>query len=53
MDDKWLKQCKTVFYKVRALLDEYTDDGVVIPDADVADMQAKAILFADMAHKEL
>ena len=42
-----------IFYKVRSLLDEYSTDGVLIPDADVADMQAKSILLADMAQKEL
>ena len=42
-----------IFYKVRALMDEYTDSGVLIPDADVADMQAKAILLTDSAQKEL
>ena len=44
---------QNLFYKVRALLDEYSDDGTIIPDADVADMQAKTILLADMAQKEL
>jgi len=44
---------QNLFYKVRALLDEYTDDGVLVAESDVADMQAKSILLADMAHKEL
>ena len=43
----------SLFYKARALLDEYTDEGVLIPESDVVDMQSKAILFADMAQKEL
>lgn len=43
----------SIFTKVRALLDEYTEEGVVTPDADVVDMQTKAIQFADMAQKEL
>lgn len=42
-----------IFYEVRALLDEYTDEGVITPDVDVADLQAKSILFIDMAQKEL
>lgn len=44
---------QTLFYKARALLDEYSDDGTLIPDADVADMQGKFILLADMAQKEI
>jgi hypothetical protein len=44
---------KNIFYKARTLLDEYTDDGVIIPDAEVVDMEKKSILLADMAHKEL
>lgn len=43
----------TLFIKVRALLDEYTDEGVVTPQADVVDMQMKFIKFADMAHKDI
>lgn len=42
-----------IFYKVRALLDEYSDEGIITPDADVADMQAKSILLIDSAQKEL
>jgi hypothetical protein len=44
---------KSLFLKARALLDEYTDDGVLIPDDEVADMQSKAVPLADMAQKEL
>ena len=44
---------KQLFLKARTLLDEYTDDGVLIPDSEVADMSAKSILLADMAQKEL
>lgn len=44
---------QSILYKARALLDEYTDEGVITPSADVADIEAKAILFADMAQKEL
>lgn len=43
----------SIFTKARALLDEYTEEGVVTPDADVIDLQTKAIQFADMAQKEL
>lgn len=42
-----------IFYDARALIDELTDEGVLIPAADVADMQSKSILFIDMAQKEL
>ena len=42
-----------VFTKVRALLDEHTDDGSVLPEAEVADLQSKSIVFIDMAQKEL
>lgn len=42
-----------IILKARALLDEYTDEGVIIPEADVIDIQSKAILFCDMAQKEL
>jgi hypothetical protein len=44
---------RNLFLKVRTLLDEYTDDGTLIPEADVIDMQSKAVLLADMAQKEL
>lgn len=44
---------RSLFLKARALLDEYTDDGVLIPDAEVADMMAKSILLASMAQMEL
>lgn len=39
--------------KVRALLDEYSDGGIMISDAEVIDMQMKSIPLADMAQKEL
>ena len=42
-----------VILDARALLDEYTKDGVVIPSSDVSDIIAKGIRFADMAQKEL
>lgn len=42
-----------IFLKARALLDEYTDEGSLIPEADVIDLQKKTIEFADMAQKEL
>jgi len=44
---------QNLFLKARTLLDEYSDDGVIIPDAEVIDMQGKSILLCDMAHKEL
>lgn len=43
----------SIFMKARALLDEYTEEGISIAETDVIDMQKKAILFADMAQKEL
>ena len=42
-----------LFNKARALIDEYTEDGTVILDADIADIKARALLFIDMAQKEL
>jgi hypothetical protein len=44
---------RNLFLKARTLLDEYTDDGVLIPDSEVSDMGAKSVLLADMAQKEL
>jgi hypothetical protein len=44
---------RSLFLKARALLDELTDDGVLIPEAEVIDMQEKSILLADLAQKEL
>lgn len=43
----------SIFNKARALLDEYTEEGVLTPESDVIDMQTKAIVLADMAQKEL
>lgn len=48
-----METVRNLFLKARTLLDELTDDGVLIPEAEVADMQAKSILLCDMAHKEL
>lgn len=44
---------KALFLKARALLNEYTEDGVLIPDAEIIDLQMKAVPLADMAQKEL
>lgn len=44
---------QSIFNKARALLDEYTEEGVLTPESDVIDMQTKAIVLADMAQKEL
>jgi len=44
---------RNLFLKARALLDEYSDDGVLIPESEVIDMMGKSILLADMAQKEL
>lgn len=42
-----------LIYDARALLDSYTDDGVVIAADDLADFHASCIRFADMGQKEL
>ena len=42
-----------VILDARALLDNYTDDGVAISDDDLADFIASGIRFADMGQKEL
>lgn len=44
---------RNLFLKARTLLDELTDDGVLIPEAEVIDMQEKAVYLADMAHKKV
>ena len=44
---------RNLFLKARALLDEYSDDGVIIPEAEVIDMQAKSIPLCDIAQKKL
>jgi hypothetical protein len=48
-----METVKSLFDKARALLNIYTEDGVQIPEADYADLQAKAVPLADMAQKEL
>jgi hypothetical protein len=42
-----------IILDVRALLDELTKKGVLIPNATVADLEAKGIRLVDMAQKEL
>ena len=42
-----------IIYDARAILDSYTDDGVVIAEADLADFEASCVRFADMGQKEL
>lgn len=42
-----------LFLDARALLNTYSEDGVLIADADVIDLQLKFVRFADMAQKEL
>lgn len=44
---------RSLFLKARSLLDEFTDDGVLIPEDEVIDMQSKAVPLADLAQKEL
>jgi len=42
-----------VLLDARALLDEFTDDGVLLAQSEVADIEARGIRFADMAQKEM
>ena len=42
-----------LFNKLLAIIDNFTEDGVAIPDAENIDVQKKFIVFADMAQKEL
>ena len=42
-----------IIYDARALLDSYTDDGVVIAAEDLADFTASCVRFADIGQKEL
>lgn len=42
-----------IMYDVRALLDEYSEDGIVKAQDEVADINAKGVRFVDMAQKEL
>jgi len=44
---------RSIFSKVRALLNQYTEDGVQIPEADYIDLQTKSIPLADLCQKEL
>lgn len=42
-----------IIYKARALIDEYTEEGIIIGAGEVADIEAKMILFIDSGQKEL
>jgi len=42
-----------ILLDVRALLDEYTEDGTLIADDEIVDITKKAIRFIDMGQKEL
>lgn len=42
-----------LIYDVRALLNEYTDDGVIIAEEDIIDIQEKAIRFVNMGQRQL
>jgi len=44
---------RDIFETARALLDELTDDGTLIPDIDVIDLQKKAIRFINTSQREL
>lgn len=42
-----------VFEEVRAMLSEWTEDGSIIPDVDIADIQAKFLKFINMGQRAL
>ena len=42
-----------IMNKVLAMIDNYTEDGVVVAEADNIDVEKKVILFTDMAQKEM
>ena len=44
---------RDIYNKVLALVDNYTEDGVVVAEEDNIDTEKKVILFADMGQKEL
>jgi hypothetical protein len=46
-------QLQSLYNKLLAMFNNYTDDGVVVAPEENADTEAKFILFADMAQKEL
>lgn len=48
-----METVRSLFLKARTLLNEYTEDGVLIPESEIIDLQTKSIQLADMAHKEL
>lgn len=41
-----------MLYDIRSLIDEYNEDGTVIPQADVATIETNAIRFINMARRE-
>lgn len=44
---------REIFNDARAFLDEWTDDGSVLPDSDVIDLQSKSVRFINKAQREL
>lgn len=44
---------RSLFLKVRALLDEHNEEGIIIADEDVIELQVKSIPLFDIAHKEV
>lgn len=42
-----------LYYDIRALFDELTDSGTLIPSSELADLESKSIRFIDMAQKVL
>lgn len=44
---------RDIYLKVRALIDDYTEEGVLIPEQELIDLQQKCIPITDMAQKEL
>jgi hypothetical protein len=48
-----METVRSLFDKARALLNEFTEEGVQLPEADYVDMLEKSVPLADMAQKEL
>jgi energy-converting hydrogenase A subunit M len=42
-----------LFLKIRALLNKYTEEGLLISEEEIIDLQKKAIPLIDIGHKEL
>lgn len=42
-----------IWLKTRVLIDEYTEEGAMIPESEIVDLRNKSIVLSDMAQKEL